>query len=141
MQLDQVDHIGVLTADADATGAVFEAMGGPIVWDNHIDEHNARVVFIEFGDVYVELLEPTGPGIVQDHYDDHGGGFEHVAYRVEDIDAAVEDFRERGYTFETDDTRAGAGRSRIIYFDRDDTDDLAIELVELLPEDVRYASD
>jgi len=138
VQLEQIDHVGVLTEDADETSAAFETLGRPKVWDNHINEHNARVVFLEFGDVYVELLEPTGPGMVQDHYEEHGAGLEHIAYRVTDIRAAIESFREQGLEFETDGPRDGAGHSRIIYFDNDDTDDLAIELVELLPEDVRY---
>lgn len=137
VRFDTLDHIGILTADAGAMTTSFTNLGLPVVADEHFDEYNVRVVFLKSGDMYLELLEPTGSGLIREHYDEYGEGYQHVAYRVDDIDAAVGELREQGVTFEEDEPRAGAGESRIIFIDPTHTAGLSVELVELLPGDIR----
>jgi methylmalonyl-CoA/ethylmalonyl-CoA epimerase len=137
MQFDTVDHIGIFTDDADEGIAFFESIGGETVYDERVEEHNTRVVFVESAGTYYEFLEPYGQGMVMDAFEKYGPGFEHVAYRVDDIDAAVEAMRADGVAFQSDEPRPGAGNSRIIYLETDHAAGLEVELVELLEGDVR----
>lgn len=137
MELDVIDHFGILTDDADEAMSFFTDHGAPVVYDERNEEHNTRVTFVDVGGMYFEFLQPYGEGMVMDDYEKYGPGFEHVAYRVPDIDDAVEELRSEGVTFQSEEPRPGAGSSRIIYLDTAHTGGLEVELVELLPDDVR----
>lgn len=141
MELTEIDHCGIVTDDVERTMVAFETLGITKVYDNDNDDYNTRVVFLDVapGQPYVELLEPYGEGMVQDMLSEHGPGYEHLAYRVEDIHAAVEQLRADGVRFQTDEPKPGAGDSLVIYMEEEDTAGLSMELVELLPDDVRYA--
>jgi methylmalonyl-CoA/ethylmalonyl-CoA epimerase len=140
MNLTEIDHIGIVTDDADETMAFYEANGMTKVYDTDNDDYNTRVVFLETvpGALYFELLEPYGEGMVRDMLTDHGPGYEHIAYRVYDIHAAVEDLRADGVEFQSEEPRPGAGDSLVIYIAESDTAGLSMELVEPQPGDPRY---
>lgn len=140
MTLTEVDHLGIVTDDADETMAFFEANGIRKVYDTDNDDYNTRVVFLETapGALYLEVLEPYGEGMVRDMLTDHGPGYEHIAYRVDDIHATVEDLRADGVSFQSEEPRPGAGDSLVIYIEEADTAGLSMELVELQSDDPRY---
>lgn len=130
LELTRIDHIGAPTWDADGAAAFYERAGIPVVFDETIDEYNVRAVFLDFDGVYLEFLEPTGPGNVKTFLERHGPGYQHVAYRVPDIDAAVAKLDAEGVSFKTDGPVAGAGTARVIFVEERFTDGLQVELVE-----------
>jgi methylmalonyl-CoA/ethylmalonyl-CoA epimerase len=57
----------------------------------------AKLAFIEAGQVAIEIIEPIGgPSIWQELLDENGPSVHHVAYRVDDMEAAIADFARRG---------------------------------------------
>jgi len=127
-----IDHVGAPVWDADGAATFFEAAGKDVVLDETLSEYNIRAVFLEFDGVYLEFLEPTGPGNVKTYLERHGPGYQHVAYRVPDVDAAVAALREEGVTFQSDEPKPGAGETRIIFLEERHTAGFRIELVERL---------
>lgn len=127
---ERIDHIGAPTWDADAAAAFYEAAGVPVAFEQTIEEHGIRAVFIGIDGVYLELLEPIGEGPTKEFLERHGNGFQHVAYRVEDVDAAVASLRADGVTFRTDEPIEGAGNARVIFVEERHTAGLQTELVE-----------
>jgi methylmalonyl-CoA epimerase len=127
---EQIDHIGAPTWDADGAAAFFEATGISIAFEQEIPEYNIRAVFLAFDGVYLEFLEPTGDGPTKTFLERHGPGYQHVAYRVENIDDAVTSLRADGITFQSDDPIDGAGNARVIFVDEHHTGGFQIELVE-----------
>jgi methylmalonyl-CoA/ethylmalonyl-CoA epimerase len=130
LQLTQIDHVGAPVWDADGATAFFELANVPVVLDEEVPEYNIRAVFLDIDGVYLEFLEPTGPGNVKTFLERHGPGYQHVAYRVPDIDAAVDELRAEGVTFRSDAPTAGAGDSRIIFVEEGHTAGFQVELVE-----------
>lgn len=126
----QIDHIGAPTWDATHAAAFFEHAGVSIAFEDTLDEYNIRAVFLDFDGVYLEFLEPTGEGTVKQYLERHGPGFDHVAYRVPDIEDAVATLRASGIDFQTDDPIDGAGDSRVIFVEERHTAGLTTELVE-----------
>lgn len=126
----QIDHIGAPTWDADQAASFFELAGIPIAFEDQIDEYNIRAVFLDIDGVYLEFLEPTGEGVAKEFLERHGPGFDHVAYRVPDIDEAVETLRESGVEFQSDAPTPGAGDARIIFVEERHTSGFTTELVE-----------
>lgn len=82
------------------------------------------------GEGYLQLLEATGPGVVERFVDRRGAGLHHVAFAVSALDAAVADLRARGVRLVGDSPRSGGGGSRIAFIHPSAAYGLLIELVE-----------
>ena len=56
-----------------------------------------KMAFFELGGIQFEIIEPYGgKSTWQDHLDECGGGLHHIAYNVDDIEAAIEKCRDFG---------------------------------------------
>ena len=127
---DRIDHIGAPTWDADNAAEFYQAAGVPVEFERTVEEYGIRAVFLEFGGVYLELLEPIGEGPARTYLKRHGPGYQHIAYRVADVDSAVASLRADGVTFRTDEPVDGAGDARVIFVEERHTAGLQVELVE-----------
>ncbi|QLD89146.1 VOC family protein [Natronomonas salina] len=130
IRLQDIDHIGAPVWDADAATAFYQRFGKEVVIDEDLPEYNIRAVFLDFDGVYLEFLEPAGPGNVKTFLERHGPGYQHIAYRVDDIEAAVEYLRKDGVVFQSDEPMPGAGDTRIIFVEERHTAGFQVELVE-----------
>lgn len=130
VSITRIDHVGAPVWDADHAAAFFDHVGVPIVADEQLPAYNIRALFLDVGGTYLEFLEPTGPGNVKTFLERHGPGFQHVAFRVPDIDRAVADLREFGVGFQTDEPTTGAGDARIIFVEERHSAGFQYELVE-----------
>ena len=128
--ITQIDHVGVPVWNADEAMRFFEYVNVPVAIDDQLPEYNIRAVFLDFDGIYLELLEPTGPGNVKTFLERHGPGYQHVAYRVPDIDCTVDRLRADGMTFQSPEPQDGAGDSRIIFLEERHTGGLQTEFVE-----------
>ena len=91
----------------------------------------ASIVSLHFGDVDVELLEPTDPSSpVAKFLAKRGPGIHHVCYRVPDLDAALTRCRAAGYQLVDEKPRRGAGGRRIAFLHPKSTSGILLELTE-----------
>ncbi len=91
----------------------------------------ATIVSLQFGDVDVELLEPTDPSSpVAKFLAKRGPGIHHVCYRVPNLDAALERCRAAGYQLVDAKPRRGAGGRRIAFLHPKSTNGILLELTE-----------
>lgn len=96
-------------------------------------EFDMRLGWQRHGKVPYEWIESLkGPDIYLDHMKVHGEGFQHFAFRVEDMDADIGWWAERGYEV----TMSGAwgeegrpGSGRFAYLDAERLGGVAIELL------------
>jgi methylmalonyl-CoA/ethylmalonyl-CoA epimerase len=82
------------------------------------------------GEGYLQLLEATGPGVIERFVDQRGPGLHHVAFEVSSLDAAVADLRGRGVRLAGEAPRPGGGGRRIAFIHPAAAHGLLIELVE-----------
>lgn len=129
-ELTAIDHVGAPTWDAATAAEFYTRQGVKVVHEETIEEYNIDTVFLDFDGVYLEFLEPTGAGPTKSFLERHGPGFQHLAYRVPDIDAAVANLRADGVRFRTDEPVEGGGNARIIFVEEADTAGFQTELVE-----------
>lgn len=130
LELTGIDHVGVPTWNADTAGTFLDGLGLDCVLDETVPEYNVRAVFYDLDGIYVEFLEPTGPGGVKTFLERRGPGYQHVAYRTPDLDEAVAVLRADGVTFQSNEPLPGVGDARIIFVEERHTDGLQTELVE-----------
>jgi methylmalonyl-CoA/ethylmalonyl-CoA epimerase len=91
----------------------------------------AEIVSLRFGDVDVELLQPSDPSSpVAKFLAKRGPGIHHVCYRVPDLDAALDRCRAAGYQLVDETPRHGAGGRRIAFLHPKGTNGILLELTE-----------
>lgn len=114
---ETVDHIGIATADI---GQALETLGktGPLTLGKEevIESFGVKAVMVSAGSVPIEFVEPLGDDSgVAKFLKKRGEGVHHIAYRVADIDAALETLRSQGFRLIDEKPREGYGRSRVAF--------------------------
>ncbi|MCG1002300.1 MULTISPECIES: methylmalonyl-CoA epimerase [Halobacterium] len=126
-----VDHIGVVTDDADRlTGLYGTLFDAPAVHEETFD--GLRVVFLDLdGDGYFELLEPVAADTdISAYLDREGPGIHHVALATDDIEAALATAREAGVELIDEQPREGAWGHDVAFLHPRDTGGALVEFVQ-----------
>jgi methylmalonyl-CoA/ethylmalonyl-CoA epimerase len=127
-----IDHVGVAVSDLEAAISLYEqSFGMELVHREIVEEQGVEAVLLDVGDSHVELLSPTGPDTpVGKFLEARGEGLHHVAYRVEDIDAALAGLREGGIRLIDETPRTGIRSSRVAFLHPKATGGVLTEIVE-----------
>lgn len=130
--IKKVDHIGIAVKDLDETLKFYEDVLGIKAQGNEvIEEQKVRVAFLPIGDTEIELLESTEEnGPVSKFIEKKGEGIQHIAYKVDDIDKAVEEMKSKGIRMIDEKPRYGAGGAKIAFLHPKSTFGVLIELCE-----------
>jgi len=128
----QIDHVGVAVSDLERAIALYaQTFGMPLVHRETVAEQGVEAVLLDVGDGHVELLSPLGPEtVVAKFVERRGEGLHHVAYRVEDIDAALASLGEAGVDLIDSEPRIGIRKSRVAFLHPKSTGGVLTELVE-----------
>ncbi|MCE1195606.1 methylmalonyl-CoA epimerase [bacterium] len=132
MKLERLDHIGIAVEKIDESLAIWEGvLGLPLHGTEEVAEQKVRTAFLPVGDSEVELLETTDPeGAIGKYIAAKGPGIQHVAFRVDDIDAALAELKEKGGRLIDQEPRKGAGGARIAFLHPKATGGVLVELCE-----------
>lgn len=128
----KVDHIGIAVSNLEETLKVYtEILGLELSGVEVVEDQKVRVAFLPIGDTEIELLESTQPdGPIAKFIEKKGEGIQHIAFRVEDIHAALEDMRQKGVRLIDEQPRYGAGGARIAFLHPKSTHGVLVELCE-----------
>jgi methylmalonyl-CoA/ethylmalonyl-CoA epimerase len=127
-----IDHIGVATDDLDASLALYEgSMAMPLAHRETVQEQGVEAVLLDVGDCHVELLSPLGPDTpVGKFLERKGPGLHHVAYRVDDINAALAQLADAGIELIDSEPRTGIRESRVAFLHPRSTGGVLTEIVQ-----------
>ncbi len=128
--IEQVDHIGIVVRDLEKGMKLYtEGLGLRVESIEESEGFNTKLAMLPCGEVLIELLEPTGPGLLQDFLNEHGEGIHHICYRVANINEALE---KASQTFELRDKTPlpGAGGSKIAFLNPTSILNVETEFVE-----------
>ena len=88
--IEKIDHIGIVVKDLDSAVKLYsDGLGLKTKMIEQVEEFQVKIAFIPVGEVLVELVQPIGPGFVQDFLDERGEGLHHICYRVTDINFLI----------------------------------------------------
>jgi methylmalonyl-CoA/ethylmalonyl-CoA epimerase len=125
VKIKRVDHLGVIVGDLDGAVKSFtEHLGLKL---DHTEQYGDEldIAFLPCGETLVELIEPLKEGGSNaDYLREHGPGIQHVAFEVDDLEAALAELAERGVEPLGDAPVPGAGGMRIAF------DGVLVELCE-----------
>jgi methylmalonyl-CoA/ethylmalonyl-CoA epimerase len=132
MKIKKIDHLGI---------AVKSIENGKKFWSDILEldfegketvaEQKVTTAFFPVGESEVELLESTSPdGPVAKYIEKRGEGFQHVAFRVENIEEALNELKEKGIRLIDEKPRIGAGGAKIAFLHPKATGGILVELCE-----------
>jgi methylmalonyl-CoA/ethylmalonyl-CoA epimerase len=123
------DHAGIATDDADALVDLYGTLlDAPVAHEEVFGD--LRVVFLDLGNGYFELLEPTGEGTVSRFLENRGPGVHHLALETDDIEAALTVAREAGVSLIDEKSRPGAWGHDVAFLHPRDTGGVLLEFVQ-----------
>jgi len=127
-----IDHVGVAVDDLDAALALYEgSFAMPLAHRETVTEQGVEAVLLDVGSCHVELLSPLGPDTpVGKFLERSGPGLHHVAYRVDDIDAALAELERQGVRMIDTEPRTGIRNSRVAFCHPKATGSVLTEIVE-----------
>jgi methylmalonyl-CoA epimerase len=128
----RIDHIGLAVDDLEAAIELHSAAYGmEVVHRETVAEQGVEAVLLDVGENHVELLSPLSADTpVGKFLAKRGPGLHHVAYQVEDIDAALEALRARGLRLIDEQPRTGIRASRVAFLHPSASGGVLTELVE-----------
>ncbi len=132
MKIKHLDHIGIAVKSIEQAGKFYtDIMGLKIEDIETVEEQKVNVAFLPITDSEVELLESTEPdGPVAKFIDSKGEGVQHIAYRVENIEEALEELKEKGIRLIDQKPRKGAGGAMIAFIHPKETNGVLVELCQ-----------
>lgn len=132
MKVLKIDHLGIAVNSIDE-GKKFwsDILGLAFEGAETVEEQKVTTAFFPVSESEVELLESTSPdGPVAKYIEKRGAGIQHVAFRVDDIDAALVELKEKGVKLIDQEPRMGAGGARIAFLHPKATGGVLVELCE-----------
>jgi methylmalonyl-CoA epimerase len=127
-----VDHVGVAVKNLDEAIDIYQNILGFRLEGIHVlNERKVKVAFLSSGDeTRIELLEPLGTDSpVAKFLENRGEGIHHIAVKVENIDAVLEDFKRKGVVLVNDKPRIGAEGAKIAFIHPKSTKGVLLELI------------
>ena len=96
-----------------------------------VAEQKVTTAFFQVGESEVELLESTAPdGPIAKYLEKKGEGIQHVAFRVENVESALKELKEKGIRLIDEKPRTGAGGAKIAFLHPKSTNGVLVELCE-----------
>jgi methylmalonyl-CoA epimerase len=132
MKILHIDHIGVAAKEMEGALRFFtEKLGMMATGFETVEEQAVRVAFLPLGEGEIEILESTQPdGPVAKFIEARGEGVQHIALRVDDLDAALQELKAKGVRLIDETPRRGAGAARIAFIHPKETRGVLLELCE-----------
>ena len=134
MNVSRVDHICIAVTNLDETIKFYEeVLGIKCEGTEVVEDQKVKVAFFPVGDTELEFLESTSEdGPIAKFIEKNGGrgGIQHVALRVDNIEEAIANMKEKGYAMIDEKPRYGAGGAKIAFCHPKATGGILLELSE-----------
>ena len=132
MKIKNIDHIGIAVKSIEQAGKFYTEILGLKIQDiENVADQKVNVAFLPITDSELELLESTEPdGPVSKYIDARGEGVQHIAFRVENIEEALEELKSKGVRIIDQTPRNGAGGAKIAFIHPKETNGVLVEICE-----------
>ncbi len=132
MKILCVDHIGIAAASIDGSAQFYtQVLGIEMSGVEEVAEQKVKTAFLPVGESELEILESTAPdGPIARYIAKNGEGIQHIALRVDDIDAALAELKEKGVRLIDEVPRRGAGGTKIAFLHPKATGGVLLELCQ-----------
>ena len=127
-----VDHIGIAVENLDEALHIYQKiLGLKLEKITIVEDQKTKVAQLFAGRTKIELLEPTEEeSPVARFLKKRGEGFHHIALKVTNISAALQEVKKKGITLVDETARIGADGFPIAFLHPKSTKNVLVELCE-----------
>lgn len=131
--LKKIYHLGYAVEDIEAASRFYvDNFGAEPTEPETVEEQGIVATMFRVGESMVELVQPTRPDSpVGKFLAKRGEGLHHVAYEVDDLEAALGRLEKSGVELIDEEPRIGVGGSRMAFVHPKSAFGVLTELVEL----------
>lgn len=117
MTLKNIDHIGIAVKSIDEALKFWEdTLGIKCHGTEEVAEQKVKTAFLPVDDTEFELLEGTSEDSpITKFIEKKGEGLQHIAIRVDNIEEALNELKEKGVRLIDETPRYGAGGAKIAF--------------------------
>jgi methylmalonyl-CoA/ethylmalonyl-CoA epimerase len=132
MKLLRINHLGIASPTLDEVmGRMNRLFGMEVEHVEEVVDQKVKTAFYPVGPSTLEYLESTAPdGNIAKFLEKRGPGIHHVAFEVDDVDAAVKELLDKGVRMIDKEPRAGAHGARIAFIHPAETGGVLMELCQ-----------
>ena len=132
MKILKIDHIGIAAKSIDQVAPFWTTILGLLMTGREtVEEQKATTAFLPVGESELEILESTAPdGAIAKFIESRGEGIQHIALRVDNLEAALKELKEKGVRLIDEKPRRGAGGAKIAFIHPKSTNGILLELSE-----------
>ena len=132
MKVLKIDHLGIAVNSIEEAKRLFhDILGLTFEGTETVQEQKVTTAFFPVGDSEVELLESTAPdGPIAKYLEKRGEGIQHIAFRVDNLEEALTELKDKGIRLIDEKPRQGAGGAKIAFLHPKSTHGVLIELSE-----------
>ncbi len=132
MKILKVDHIGIAVSSIDEVKKLYtDILGIEHAGNETVAEQKVTTAFFPVGETELEFLESTAPdGPIGKFIEAKGQGVQHIAFRVDNLEKALEELKAKGIRLIDEKPRKGAGGARIAFLHPKSTFGVLVELSE-----------
>jgi len=136
MRNKKVEHIGIAVKNLDETMSFYDdVLGLEKLSVETVESQGVNIAFFKTGETKIELLEPINDDSpIAKFIDKRSEGIHHMAIEVEDIEAKIEDMKEKGAKFIGNKPTEGADDMKVIFVHPKSTNGVLLELCEPIGE-------
>ncbi len=129
---ERVDHLGIAVRSLEAAVATYRQQFAVEAWEFiALPERFMEVAVGQVGDMLLELIAPTSPAAAFNKFlEERGEGLHHVAYRVADIRAALDQLAAQGVRLIDREPRPGIHNTLVAFVHPKAVHGVLTELVE-----------
>ncbi len=130
--VSKIDHIGIAVESIEESLKLYtDILGLTLEGTEVVEEQKVKTAFLPIGDTEIELLESTHPdGPIARFIQKRGQGIQHIAFRVDDIEKALAEIKDKGVRLIDEKPRYGAGGAKIAFLHPKSTNGVLIELCQ-----------
>ncbi|WP_369900016.1 VOC family protein [Bacillus manliponensis] len=128
----KMDHIGIAVRDLESSIRFYEmVLAGKLIDRYRSDAKGveSEIAILEVNGDRIELLAPTNntTSPIARFIKQKGKGVHHIAYRVNNLDEAIEELKQQGIRILEDTLRINKHGRRLVYLNPADTEGTIIE--------------
>ena len=130
--MEKLEHIGIAVKNINSANALFSSLLGQNPYKiEEVESEGVRTSFFNLGGVKFELLESTrADSPIARFIEKKGEGIHHLAFEVSDINLAIADYEQKGFTLINKEPKSGADNKIIAFLHPKSTQGVLVELCQ-----------
>jgi methylmalonyl-CoA/ethylmalonyl-CoA epimerase len=131
----RIEHVAIAVADIDAAIAHYKDVWGlDVEHRERVEDQGVEEAMLPLGDSYLQLLGSTGPSTTVGKFlERRGEGLHHIAYEVDDLDAALSELKAKGVPLIDEAPRRGGRGHMVAFVHPKGNHGLLVELIQAPP--------